>query len=152
MDADCLIKLTKAGLKGIVCENFPIFIPRIVEVEVVEEGKKKGCADAFAVEQNIAADRLSIIASKKSTYPNGDRAVISLFNKNQYDAVATDDARLLRQLKHLDIPYILPGLILLRLNQKGILNREASYKALKRLEAFISSDEFSTVYLLLSSN
>ncbi len=30
MDADCLIKLTKAGLKEEVCKTFDVTIPRLV--------------------------------------------------------------------------------------------------------------------------
>ena len=52
MDADCLIKLTKAGLKELIAGNASICIPEIVEQEIVDAGKRKGCPDAFAVEKN----------------------------------------------------------------------------------------------------
>ncbi len=37
MDADCLIKLTKAGLKETVCQSDTVFIPAIVVREVVDD-------------------------------------------------------------------------------------------------------------------
>ena len=40
MDADCLIKLTKAGLKGMVAEANALFIPAAVKREVVDTGGK----------------------------------------------------------------------------------------------------------------
>ena len=49
MDADCLIKLTKAGLKEFICQHDQIAIPRIVKREVVDAGKMKGYPDADLV-------------------------------------------------------------------------------------------------------
>ena len=45
MDADCLIKLTKAGLKELIAENATISIPETVKREVVDAGKIKGCLE-----------------------------------------------------------------------------------------------------------
>lgn len=55
MDADCLIKLTKAGLKELIAENVGISIPETVRCDAVDAGKIKGCTDSIAVEQNIAS-------------------------------------------------------------------------------------------------
>ena len=52
MDADCLIKLTKAGLKELVAKKDSVSIPEPVKREVVDAGKKKQCSDAIAVEKN----------------------------------------------------------------------------------------------------
>jgi hypothetical protein len=51
MDADCLIKLTKAGLKELVCRQDTVVIPNIVKYEVVDAGKAKDCDDAYVVEK-----------------------------------------------------------------------------------------------------
>ncbi|MCD4788258.1 MAG: hypothetical protein K8R09_08570 [Desulfobacterales bacterium] len=56
MDADCLIRLTKAGLKDFVGNRDTIFIPDVVQKEVVDAGKEKGCPDAFIVKKNIKAN------------------------------------------------------------------------------------------------
>ena len=78
MDADCLIKITKAGLKNFVGSKYTIFIPEAVKKEVVDAGKEKRCSDAFAVEKNIDANVLKITESL-SDYVTGDEALIALF-------------------------------------------------------------------------
>jgi hypothetical protein len=50
MDADCLIKLTKAKLKEIVCNNFSVFIPQAVENEVVDNAGEH--PDAIIIKKN----------------------------------------------------------------------------------------------------
>jgi hypothetical protein len=40
MDADCLIKLTKAGLKELVATRYSVSIPEPAKREVVDAGKK----------------------------------------------------------------------------------------------------------------
>ena len=151
MDADCLIKLTKAGLKEIVCTNDTVFIPSIVAREVVDAGKNKGCADAFAVEINISLSIITIIPDEDSLYATGDRAVCDLFRPEKYDAVATDDAKLIRNLKSFGIPFLLPGLILYLLYKKGQMDAGTSLWAIDQLAPFISDDEYSTVRLLMEA-
>ena len=148
MDADCLIKLTKAGLKDLVGSKYRIFIPDVVQKEVVDTGKKKGCADAFVVEKNIKADVISIAASS-ANYTKGDEALIPVFSKGEYDAVATDDAKLIRLLSVNTVPFILPALIIYQLLQEKMIDRKTALWALKQLAAFISEDEYSTVRLLM---
>jgi rRNA-processing protein FCF1 len=114
MDADCLIKLTKAGLKELVVLNCDVFIPEPVKREVVDAGKKKECPDAFAVEKNVESKLIAVIDAPP-TVEKGDQALIASYKKEAHDAIATDDARLVHQLKSLNIPHILPGLILYRL-------------------------------------
>jgi len=151
MDADCLIKLTKAGIKESVCRNNAVNIPSIVVREVVDVGKTKGCADAFAVEENISLFLISIIHDERVNYKTGDQAVVDLFTFEKFDAVATDDAKLIRKLKTLGIPVLLPGLILYLSYKQGVINKEKSFRALDQLEPFISDDEYSTVRLLMET-
>ena len=148
MDADCLIKITKAGLKNFVGSKYTIFIPEVVKKEVVDAGKEKRCLDAFAVEKNIDANVLKITGSP-SDYATGDEALIKLFRKEDYDTVATDDRKLIRRLKIGSIPFILPGLIIYQLLENKIINRKTAIDALNKLSEFISEDESSTVRLLM---
>jgi hypothetical protein len=62
MDADCLIKLTKAGLKEAICPFCAIMMPQAVYREVVDAGKRKRCEDAFVVEKNISDGKIGVIA------------------------------------------------------------------------------------------
>jgi len=148
MDADCLIKLTKAGLKEFVCQRDAVAIPEIVKQEVVDAGKRKGCADAIAVENNISINIVSVIRHA-SDYAGGDHALIDLFSKGKYDAVATDDAKLTRRLRSLEIPFVLPGLIVCRFLKDGLIRKNTAIRALNQLAAFISEDEFTAVRLLM---
>jgi len=150
MDADCLIKLTKAGLKELVANKISITIPAVVQKEVVHSGKEKGCADATVVEDNIDAGMIAITESG-SEYGSGDDALIALFQKESYDAVATDDAKLTRQLRIKSIPFILPGVVIYKLFRDNLINRKSALRALRQLAEFISEDEFSTVRLLMET-
>ncbi len=148
MDADCLIKLTKAGLKELIAANAAISIPEAVKREVVDAGKKKECSDAFAVEKNIESRVIAVIESSLG-YARGDHALVALFEQEKYHAVATDDAKLTRQLKAHGIPFILPGLIIYQLQKEGLISPSKSLWALEQLGDFISEDEFSMTRLLL---
>ncbi|MBW2368146.1 MAG: hypothetical protein JRH15_09700, partial [Deltaproteobacteria bacterium] len=114
MDSDCLIKLTKAGLKEIVASFCNIIIPQAVHAEVVDAGKRMGCQDAFAVEKNISSGKIHVSRKTSSTL-KGDDAVVELFDRATHTAVGTDDARLTRRLSNNGIPFILPAVIILKL-------------------------------------
>ncbi len=148
MDADCLIKLTKAGLKELVAANDSISIPKPVKREVVDAGKKKQCADAIAVEKNIES-KMFFVIDAPAQIEKGDQALISMYREEDYDAIATDDTKLSRQLKSLNIPFILPALVLYRLLKESKIDYKTILWALQQLSEFISEDEFSTVRLLM---
>lgn len=148
MDADCLIKLTKAGLKESVVHHETVVIPERVKNEVVDAGKEKGHLDADLVEENITAKRLQV-ARGASSERTGDEALMRTFRRGRYDAVATDDRKLIRLLKAADVPFVLPGTIIYFLHQRGLVTREMALRDLDRLSQFISEDEYSTVKLLL---
>jgi len=151
MDADCLIKLTKAGLKELIAEDAVISIPETVRCEVVDAGKIKGCADSLAVEQNIASRIITVIESS-SDYAKGDHALAALFSRETYDAIATDDAKLSRHLRAHGIPFIFPGLIIHQLKKEGRMSAATAVWALDQLRAFISEDEFGMTKLLLEKS
>lgn len=148
MDSDCLIKLTKAGLKGLVGSKDIIFILEAVKREVVDAGKEKGCADAHIVEKNIEA-HLVKVNEVSYGYESGDEALFAHFNIKDYDVVATDDAKLTRLLRLRGIPFMLPGLIIYHLFQDGTIDRKTALRALDQLAIFISNDEYSTVRILM---
>ena len=122
-----------------------------VKKEVVNVGKDKGCSDAFTIEKNIQAEILSVVKSSLN-HTKGDEALIELFRKEDYDAVATDDAKLTRLLRIKGIPFILPGLIIYKLFQDRIIKRKTALRALEQLAEFISEDEYSSVRLLMERN
>jgi rRNA-processing protein FCF1 len=148
MDADCLIKLVKAGLKESVLAHDTVVIPEVVKKEVVDAGKEKGHPDAALVEKNIAAKRLQVVG-RASSAATGDEALLKTFQTGKYDAAATDDRKLIRLLKAAGVPFVLPAMILLLLRQRKLLDRETALRTLDQLSHFISDEEYSTVKLLL---
>jgi rRNA-processing protein FCF1 len=148
MDADCLIKLTKAGLKELVVIKYSVYIPAPIKREVVDAGKKKDCVDAFAVEKNIDSKLIAVI-DVPVKIENGDQALIAAYRNEDYDAIATDDVKLSYHLKALNIPFILPGLILYRLLKEGETDYQTTLWALHQLSEYISEDEYATVRLLM---
>ena len=149
MDSDCLIKLTKAGLKEEICKQFEIFIPFTVRKEVVDAGKSKGLPDAELVEKNIQNDFVRITGKVSSVHLKGDQALIEIFKQGRYELIATDDAKLIRLLKSINIPYILPGLFIYFLYQRNIVNRATAMNWLEKISILISEDEHSMMKFLL---
>lgn len=148
MDADCLIKLTKAGLKEIIVSACRIIIPHTVKAEVVEAGKVKRCEDAFVVEKNISDGKISVFG-KTTPFSKGDDAVIELFDKTVHDAVGTDDARLVKRLSNNSIPFMLPAVIILSLFKTKYVEQEKALWMLEQLAPYISDDEYAMVYTMI---
>ena len=148
MDADCLIKLTKAGLKEKLASLCSIIIPQEVYAEVVVAGKKKGCDDAFVVENNVANKKIKCLKTKSSS-DKGDDALVELFEKGLYAAVGTDDARLVKRLHTYGIPFVLPAVIILKLFESKQLEYGIALWMLDQLSPFISGDEFAMVNALV---
>ena len=120
----------------LVCNNIVVYIPGVVKKEVVDAGKEKGCQDSYVVEDNIKADFVKIVKSS-AKFDNGDEALLALFNKKDYYAVATDDAKLVRHLKMKGIPFILPGLLIFILMENNLIKKAQALMALKQLSEFI---------------
>ena len=149
MDADCLIKLTKAGLKEFICKHEEITIPVEVKIEVVDVGKEKGHPDAELVEKNITKGLVSLAKEITTGHLKGDAALIATFNKGRYGAIATDDAKLIRMLGSAGIPYILPALLVYSVYKRGLIDQRTGMNWLSRLSAFISEDEYTMTKLLM---
>jgi rRNA-processing protein FCF1 len=148
MDADCLIKLTKAGLKEIVVFFCEISIPHEVYTEVVISGKEKGCDDAFVVNKNVSGKKIKLLKNK-SSFKKGDDALIELFDKNFYSAVGTDDARLVKRFHTNGIPFVLPAVIIFKMLEAKQIEYQKALWMLDQLSPFISSDEYAMVNALI---
>jgi len=149
MDADCLIKITKAGIKEKICRQFEVVIPLTIKEEVVDAGKAKSHPDADLVEKNIKAGLIVLESGKSSKRMKGDRALLEAFKISHYAAVATDDAKLTRLLRPSGIPFILPALLIFSVWKRGAIDQTTALNWLEKLSVFISEDEYSMVRLLL---
>jgi rRNA-processing protein FCF1 len=150
MDADCLIKLTKSGLKEPICRSAEVAIPRTVQREVVEAGRLKGQPDADLVDQNIRDGLITVVEEESSPHHStGDQALVDVFKEGRYAVIATDDAKLIRGLRSAGIPFTVPALLIHAQYEKGEIDRKTALQRLEALSVFISDEEYSVTKLLL---
>ncbi|MBN1670113.1 MAG: hypothetical protein JXR37_03725 [Kiritimatiellae bacterium] len=147
MDSDSLIKITKAGLKETVCEAWEVTIPRSVQHECVKAARAR--PDAARIRKNIEATRLTV-APTSAARGKGEDAVLRLFETGAYDAVSSDDARFIRRLRALGIPFAVPGVMIARLREQKAISPGAANEALERLRPMISPEEYAAAALMLT--
>tara|TARA_B100000315_G_C14514751_1_gene558652 strand:+ start:207 stop:779 length:573 start_codon:yes stop_codon:yes gene_type:complete len=148
MDSDCLIKLTKARLKELVCKNFDIFIPQTVKREVIDNAA--GYPDAEAIKENLEKG-LVTLAKQKKTAVKGEDAVYEVFKEGPFDAICSDDKRFIKRLRFFDIPYITPSVFIGILIKKREITLKEAHKKLIALSLFISDDEYNAVKIILEN-
>lgn len=162
---DCLIKLTKAGIKEAVCAHLSVVIPQLVRHEVTDMGGNH--PDSEVIKNNLDKGLLSLSESDIDTHEatsstaskgskgaidsKGEGAVLAAFLNGGFAAICSDDKRFIRRLRALDVPYITPAVcIVILLKQERITLPDAREK-LGLLASFISSDEYHTVKWVLDS-
>jgi hypothetical protein len=151
MDADCLIKLTKAGLKEDICHTFTIVIPHLVKEEVVDRGIKKDLPDARVIDNNVRNGLIKVKADKTIKTAAGEKEALALFQKGNFDAIGSDDKRFIRQLRVFNIPYLTPAVFIALMVKQGNMKMPEALRKLESLSVHISDDEYATVKLLLES-
>ena len=144
MDADCLIKITRAGYKEEAVRAFKVSIPAPVVTEVVGQGS--GRVESELISKNIDESRIKVLpAAGKS----GDSALSPVFRGGGFDCVGTDDRRLINRLTTLRIPCVVPGLLLYEIAKLGRLSRQEAERVLQRLQPSITGEEYQIVRHLL---
>jgi hypothetical protein len=147
MDSDCLIKLTKAGLKEKVCAAWAVSIPSLVEQETVKRAPHR--PDAVRIGENITAGHLEV-RNAGNGHLKGEDEVLTLFKGGGFDAVASDDGRFIRRLRGLGIPFAVPVVIIVCLRQENSMTDTQARDALTALRPHISADEHATAWLMLT--
>jgi len=148
MDTDCLIKLTKSGLKELVCRNFSVVIPQVVKEELVDNAGEH--PDSMIIKENIAKGSLIINESQFSSQ-KGEDAVFATFQQEKFDAVCSDDKRFIKRLRLFEIPYITPSVFIAILLKNRNLSLEEASKKLDLLSPFVSDDEYNAIKLVLDN-
>lgn len=151
MDADCLIKLTKAGLKEDICRAFDVTLPRLVKKEVVDRGKARQLPDAFVVEKNLNEGMIKVKSDKSVKAVAGEKEALTLYQKGGFDAIGSDDKRFIRQLRLFNVPYVTPAVFLALMVKQGSVPVAEALKRLDALSAYISEDEYSAAKLFLAN-
>lgn len=151
MDADSLIKLTKASLKEDVMTSMEIIVPPEVKHETIDAGKDGGHADAFIIEENVEQGRLHVQDPQPPdstqrilqglNIHGGEADVLRLHAAAGADLLASDDARFLRLVEEMGIPFATPAALAVSLVQMGTLNREEALDKLDELGPHISESE-----------
>jgi len=148
MDADSLIKLTKAHLKEPVCKVFDIVLPAKVRREVMIHASVH--PECRIVQANLDSGAIAEVRGpRRST--RGDDALLAEFGNGRYDAIATDDKRFIRKLRVLETPYITPAVMLLAMARNQRLTVGEAFAALNRLTPMVSDAEVAIVKLKLES-
>ena len=147
MDADCLIKLTKAGLKERICAVWSITIPDLVQRETTEWAPH--LPDAVRIRENVVKRRLSV-KDVRDVQVKGEDAVLHLFREGGFDAVASDDARFVRRLRGLGVPFVVPAVVVVLLRKERVMSAQQAGEAVEELRPHISADQYASAQLLLS--
>ncbi len=149
MDSDCLIKLTKAGLKETVCRHFNVDIPALVKHEIVDSGGSHGDAEIIAA--NIKRDLIKVQVDKRH-YEKGEDAALTAFTEGKYDAICSDDRKFLKVLQAVGAPHATPAVLLCLLAMQKHISAAEGRKHLEKLKAYISGDEYAVARLKLESD
>jgi hypothetical protein len=89
------------------------------------------------------------VGKESSIRIKGDQALIEFFKRGRYDAIASDDAKLIRLLRSIGIRFILPGLLIYSIFLENVIEKETALSWLEKLSTFISEDEYSIIKFLL---
>lgn len=152
VDADTLIKITKAGAKESVASVADLVIPKEVESEAVEEGKKGGFADALEIEQNIEENVLDVYATPNEEeiekiietlgLTGGEADVFRLFKAGECEAIVSDDQKFLDLMEDLEVPYVSSSALLIYTWRAGGISKEDCLNFLKRIKHMITEEEY----------
>jgi hypothetical protein len=152
MDADSLIKLTKAKAKEVILMNIEAYVPPKVVEETVEIPKEEGYPDAFLIDENLRAGLLVVrqIEENKEVgemiarlkMGGGEADAFRLYKSGGFDAVSSDDAKFLKILDAFDMPYLTPSALIVYLLKKKVLSKRDAERYINNLKVMISAEEY----------
>lgn len=148
MDADCLIKLTKAQLKEAVCRTYDVLVPTPVLEEVFRNASLHPECDV--IEANLGNGCLTETPTLRP-HAKGEHAALEIFDPGKHGGIASDDKRFVRELRLRGIPFITAAVFIPMLVQCGQISFDDAYRGLERLAPMISEDEAALVRRRLNS-
>jgi hypothetical protein len=159
MDSDTLIKLTRAGAKGVVASAVDAIVPPEVKKEAVKEGKEGGYPDAFEIERNLKRGFIKLVKVprtkgteviiKKLGLKGGEADVFRLFRAGKCKAIASDDQKFLDLITALNVPFVTPSALIIHAWKKGKIDKERCSWLLERLRPMISEEEYQSAIIEL---
>ena len=152
MDADSLIKLTKAKAKEVILKNIEVYIPPKVVEETVKIPKEEGYPDAFLIEANLKKGLLVVEKIEENEeveemvarlrIRGGEADVFRLYKSKEVDAISSDDGKFLEILDALDIPYLTPSALIVHLFKMNVLSKKGTETYITELKEMISDEEY----------
>jgi hypothetical protein len=148
IDADALVKITKARLKETLTAHLDLRMAPVVAKEVIQEGKRLGHADAEEVERNLIKKRLRVTPAPRpspraSLFGGGEADLVALYESGDYSAVISDDQRFLKRAAEFGIDILTPAAALVLLVRKRKLSERTACDRLGALKPFISAEEYT---------
>ncbi|HEY9595494.1 MAG TPA: hypothetical protein VHE79_13530 [Spirochaetia bacterium] len=147
IDADCLIKITRAGFKEQVTQSFTVTAPKPVVAEVLDQGGDR--PDARAIRADVERGAIKV---EEDRSVGGDNAIVHVFNTGAFDLVGTDDRRLIRRLTALGIPCVMPAVMIYHLVRTGVIERSNAQEMLACLAPLVSGEELQMARFLLEGS
>lgn len=143
-DSDGLIKIVKTDIFDKI--KAECIISEEVYYECVIEGKKRLYEDAYKIEDLINNKKIKIEKVEKIKDINrlgkGEISTLQLFYKIKGNAIISDDRRFLMMLEELDIPFITPAEVIVRLFMIKVLNKKESLEALNKIREIIRKENY----------
>lgn len=151
LDADSLIKLTKAEAKEEIVQNFEAVIPNGVKIECVDEASGK--PDAAVIQQNIAGGKVVVVQARtdnsgveKEIYElqlrGGEQDVYRLSKQLKHSIISSDDQKFLRLLHRVGADAVTPATLVVLLYKNKRIGRERASRLLAHLRPYVSAAEY----------
>lgn len=151
-DADGLIKTNKAGILALFAQEVELLIGPMVFQEAVTTGKRRGYADAVALEQLLQAHSIAprpvpehpraTALLQHGTLGVGERETLHLYYQAPAEAILSDDRGFLTLLMAQEIPFLTPAAVLVALCTWGVLAVSDALAALERLRPLIRPEHY----------
>ena len=142
LDADGLIKLSRAGVLEQVAQAFQCIIPDVVYHEAVTKAKERQYRDAEEIERivqlAIAIRRTATAEVPELGLGAGETAVLALATQHEGEfTIVSDDRRFLAFMARQEIPFLSPADLIAVMARRGILTMDDAREALERLRPSI---------------
>ena len=147
LDADGLIKLSRAGVLEQVAQAVQCIIPDVVYHEAVTKAKERQYRDAEEIER-IMQSAIAIRRTATAEVPElglgaGETAVLAL--ATQYEGeftIVSDDRQFLAFLNRQGVPFLMPSALIVVMAQQGFLTNDAAREVLERLRPMVREAAF----------
>lgn len=151
IDADSLIKLTKASIIKKMCKNFNCSITKEVYEEVVTQGKERLYQDAFKIEKLVQNKSIKLNKTKpkemevRKTLDEGEKSIYLLHKSSKNTMLVSDDNTFLNFLKEEEEKFTTPTRLITLLKSLNIIDSKQALVYLNKMKPYIKSKTYLMV-------